>query len=388
MPRDRRPLDRRVGAAIRNFSPLCRWLPTRPRSSLAFTILVLCIVCLILQFGFWEDKFPVQSGFVYRLKDGNQSHPVEYLHAAAKKQFDALLARQSTTPPLGMPWSSTRGDDEVARAVLEDGADRRGAPDGAQRLPRPGQTRGYIKKCFIAMGKLKDCGAWADVMSRYLGVALRGIPNITFLANYMDEPAVLPRDPIVSPSDSGDKFLWSSGPSRGGKGGASLRAQRHAGDGPMRTPRVPGDSRLSRLGRELVPYLPCRTHPVPRRAAPLWRDLVPGAKLLVVPVRLQRVGDRSWRRKTAALYWAGSNTGSYTHDETWRRHHRQRLVLLALGADQGTEFTYLSKAGGGDSWIPFTTSRFDKSLYHVTMTRIWACDEPACREQNAEQPEG
>jgi len=62
------------------------------------------------------------------------------------------------------------------------------------------------------MGKLKDCGAWADVMSRYLGVALRGIPNITFLANYMDEPAVLPRDSIVSPSDSGDKFLWSSGP--------------------------------------------------------------------------------------------------------------------------------------------------------------------------------
>jgi hypothetical protein len=92
--------------------------------------------------------------------------------------------------------------------------------------------------------------------------------------------------------------------------------------------------------------------------------------------------DRSWRRKTDALYWAGSNTGSYTHDKTWRRHHQQRLVLLGLGADEGKEFTYLSKAGGGDRWIPFTTSRFDRSLYHVAMTRIWACDEPACREQS------
>jgi len=131
--------------------------------------------------------------------------------------------------------------------------------------------------------------------------------------------------------------------------------------------------------------VPIQSRAVPR---PFGEILFPAPSYSRSQFAYSEWGDRSWRRKTAALYWAGSNTGSYTHDETWRRHHQQRLVLLALGAHQGTEFTYLSKAGGGDSWIPFTTSRFDKSLYHVTMTRIWACDEPACREQNAEQPAG
>jgi hypothetical protein len=428
MPRDRRPLDRRVAAAIRNFSPLCRWLPTRPRSSLAFTILVLCIVCLVLQFGYWEDKFPVQSGFVYRLRDGNQSHPVEYLHAAAKKQFDALLARQSTTPadavveykrrygrvpPPGFEKWFAFAKEHASLIVDEYDEMMRSlepfwkmVPTDVVRLMErsdsPGQTRGYIKKCFITGGKLKDCGAWADVMSRYLGAALRGIPNMTFLANYMDEPAVLPRDPIVSPSDSDDKFLWSEISHQPiwpqvqdmcAKIGGALAAEEEKGE-PRFVRNVTRGTDLCAHPefRETHGYLASavssfhisRAVPILSRAVPrpFGDILFPAPSYSWSQFAYSAWRDRSWRRKTDALYWAGSNTGSYTHDKTWRRHHRQRLVLLGLGADEGKEFTYLSKAGGGDSWIPFTTSRFDRPLYHVAMTRIWACDEPACREQS------
>jgi hypothetical protein len=437
MPRDGRPLDRRVAAAIRSFSPICRWLPTRPRSSLAFTILALCIVCLVLQFGFWEDKFPVQSGFVYRLRDGSQSHPVEHLHAAAKKQFDALLARQSTTPegavveyrrrygrvpPPGFErWfafarehSSPIVDDydEMMRSLEPFW---KMAPADVVRLMErsdsPGQTRGAIKKCFVAGGKLKDCGAWADVMSRYLGAALRGIPNMTFLANYMDEPAVLPRHPIVSPSDSDEKFVWSEishqpiwpqvqdvcakigGPSEKAPVDGALAAE-DSGEEPRFVRNVTRGTDLCAHPefREAHGYLasavssfhighavPVLSRAVPR---PFGDILFPAPSYSWPQFAYSAWRDRSWRRKTDALYWAGSNTGSYTHDETWRRHHRQRLVLLGLGADEGKKFTYLRKAGGGDSWMPYTTSRFDRSLYHVAMTKIRACDEPACREQN------
>jgi hypothetical protein len=277
-----------------------------------------------------------------------------------------------------------------------------------ERSDSPGQTRGYIKKCFIAGGKIKDCGAWADVMSRYLGAALRGIPNMTFLANYMDEPAVVPWEPIVSPSDSDDKFLWpeiSQQPiwpqveDMCAKIGGALAAEEERGE-PRFVRNVTRGTDLCAHPefRETHGYLASaassfhisRAVPILSRAVPrpFGDILFPAPSYSWSQFAHSAWGDRSWRRKTAALYWAGSNTGSYTHDETWWRHHRQRLVLLALGADQGKEFTYLRKAGGGDSWIPFTTPRFDRSLYRVTMTRIWACDEPACREQNAERPAG
>lgn len=70
------------------------------------------------------------------------------------------------------------------------------------------QTRGYIKKCRIVSGKLKDCGNWAGVMKKYLGKGLKSIPDMTFLVNYLDEPAMLPMDSSATDGDSMEKLEW------------------------------------------------------------------------------------------------------------------------------------------------------------------------------------
>jgi hypothetical protein len=421
---------RRVTAEILNFSPLCRWLPTKPRS-IVFTSLALCIVCLVLQFGFWEDKFPVQSGFVYRLRDGDKAHPVEHLHATAKKQFDALLARQSITPkdavveykrrygrvpPPGFErWFVFARDHESL--IVDDYNEMmqslepfwKMTPADVVRLMEransPEQTHGSIKKCSVARGKLRDCGAWAGVMSRYLGAGLQDIPDMTFLANYMDEPAVLPRHPSGSPSDSDEKFLWtqishqsiwpavqdvcaSIGPAPPKKAPPAAEAPRFVRNVTRGT-----DLCAHPEFREMHGYLASavsslhiyNTVPILSRAVPrpFGDILFPAPSYSWPQFAYSAWRDRSWRRKADGLYWAGSNTGSYTHDETWRRHHRQRLVLLGLGAEGGKQqFTYLGKEGDGDRWLPYTSSQFDRSLYHVAMTKIWECDEPACGEQN------
>lgn len=44
-------------------------------------------------------------------------------------------------------------------------------------------------------------------MRKYLGKGLNFIPDMTFLVNYMDEPAVLPLDP-VGDMESEEKFTW------------------------------------------------------------------------------------------------------------------------------------------------------------------------------------
>ena len=396
-------------------------------------ILALCIIFLVLQFGFGEDKFPVQSGFVYQLRDGTQSHPVEYLHATAQKQFDALLARQSTThenavveynrrygraaPPGFERWFAFAREhgslivddyDEMMRSLEPFW---RMAPTDVVRLMEradsPGQTRGYIKKCSVARGRLKDCGAWAGVMRQYLGASLWDIPNMTFLANYMDEPAVLPRHLAVSPSDSDENLLWTKvshqpiwpmvqdvcaemgvvpekAPAEGDLASGEPRFVRNVTQGTDLCAHPEFKDTHGYLSSAVSSFHIYRAVPVLSRAVPrpFGDILFPAPSYSWSQFAYSAWRDRSWRRKINVLYWAGSNTGSYTYDETWRRHHRQRLVLLGLGADEGKEFTYLRKDGDGGSWIPYTTSNFDKSLYHVAMTKIWECEEPACREQH------
>ena len=429
-----------LAVTISTLSYLCR---CKRKRSLAFTILVLCIVYLVHQFIFCEDNFPAHRGFVYQLRDDEKSHPVEYLHSAAKTQFERLLARQSTTatdavieykrryrrvPPPGFDlWVETA---KAHASLIIDDYDEmmrslepfwKVAPKDIVRLIERAnsteQTRGYIKKCSITRGDLKDCGAWAGIIKRSLGTALRRMPDMSFLVNYLDEPTVLPRYPIVdnSPADSDAKFSWfpiSHTPiwplvqdacektgvrqivstskhtptTRKGNPSQQLEFVSNATQGT--------DLCAHPEFRETHGYLASTVSslhiydPVPilSRAVPYpFGDILfPAPSYSWSQFTYSAWRDRSWRRKVKALYWAGSSTGSYTHDETWKHHHRQRLVLLGLGAeaDERKTFTYLRHIGGGGGWIPYTTSKFDRSLYHIVMTKIWACDEPACTEQN------
>ncbi|KAH7310057.1 hypothetical protein BKA65DRAFT_414535 [Rhexocercosporidium sp. MPI-PUGE-AT-0058] len=405
-------------------------------------MLVLATICLFQRLGFWEDKFQAQSGFTYQLQDGDRSHPVEHLHAAAKKQFVDLLSRQSTTvaeavveyrrkygrrPPPGFEtWFAFAK--EHASPIVDDYDEMmrslepfwKMAPTKVLRLMEransPEQTRGYMKKCSLAQGKLKDCGAWAGVMSHSwsLEKALRGIPDMTFIANYMDEPAVLASQPTAEewPVESDEKLVWSTTSRQPiwpqvRDVCAKIGKDELPKSSSMALPRLDFVSNVT-LGTDLCAhpeyseihgYLASainslhidRTVPVLSRAVPFpFGDILfPAPSYSWAEFSYISWRDRSWKRKIDALYWAGSNTGSYTHDETWRRHHRQRLVLLGLGPSATADgerreknFTYLDKVGGDGRWMPYTTSSFDRSLYHVAMARIGSCDEPACEQQN------
>ncbi|EPE30108.1 hypothetical protein GLAREA_12831 [Glarea lozoyensis ATCC 20868] len=414
--------------------------PNRTRC-VEFILLTLFVVFLFKTLGFWEDKFSVQRGFVYRLRDGDESHPVENLHAAAKKQFFDLLSRQSVTaadavveyrrrygrnpPPEFNKWfafakkhASLIVDDydEMMRSLEPF---RKMAPSDVLRIMERAnsteQTRGYIKKCSVVQGKLKDCGAWAHVMSRSWSIekVLQDLPNIIFIANYMDEPAVLAKHQTVevSPVESDEKFMWSTihhEPIWPQVWGVCDKISEHK----QPETSLMTQSLLHFVGnvtpetdlckhpefKEIHGYLASainslhidRAVPVLSRAVPYpFGDILfPAPSYSWAQFSYSSWRDRSWHRKKDALYWAGSNTGSYTRDETWRRHHRQRLVLLGFGkisnfaGQKGKKsFTYLERAEQRSHWTPYTTSRFDRSLYNVAITKISECDEPACQQQ-------
>ncbi|KAM3559370.1 hypothetical protein MY1884_003502 [Beauveria asiatica] len=89
--------------------------------------------------------------------------------------------------------------------------------------------------------------------------------------------------------------------------------------------------------------------------------------------------------KTNNLYWAGSTTGGFAHDDGWRAYHRQRFVRFAqnLGREQ---YYYLREEN--DSVERVASSFLNGRLYNVAFTRIFQCAARVCRAQRAFFPGG
>ncbi|KAM3529987.1 hypothetical protein NHJ13051_001594 [Beauveria bassiana] len=90
--------------------------------------------------------------------------------------------------------------------------------------------------------------------------------------------------------------------------------------------------------------------------------------------------EPSFDKKTNNLYWAGSTTGAFAHDDGWRAYHRQRFVQFAqnLGREQ---YHYLREEN--DSVERVASSFLNGRLYNVAFTRIFQCAAWACRAQRA-----
>ncbi|EJP69983.1 capsule-associated protein CAP1 [Beauveria bassiana ARSEF 2860] len=95
--------------------------------------------------------------------------------------------------------------------------------------------------------------------------------------------------------------------------------------------------------------------------------------------------EPSFDKKTNNLYWAGSTTGAFAHDDGWRAYHRQRFVRFAqnLGREQ---YYYLREEN--DSVERVASSFLNGRLYNVAFTRIFQCAAWACRAQRAFFPGG
>ncbi|EUC27647.1 glycosyltransferase family 90 protein, partial [Bipolaris zeicola 26-R-13] len=90
--------------------------------------------------------------------------------------------------------------------------------------------------------------------------------------------------------------------------------------------------------------------------------------------------DPAWDEKARKLYWAGSTTGSYSWNGTWRHAHRQRFVKLVQTLN-GTNYTYLRELKSG-YWVSYQTIEDHGSLFDVKFTDVIQCDVLDCEEQN------
>ncbi|KOS20633.1 Beta-1 [Escovopsis weberi] len=90
--------------------------------------------------------------------------------------------------------------------------------------------------------------------------------------------------------------------------------------------------------------------------------------------------DVDWESKHDNLYWAGSNTGGYAADESWRLFQRQRFLSLAQNRGQrAKQYSYLREEGGVAGRVQ--SSFLNSKLFDVSLTRIFQCKERYCREQ-------
>lgn len=89
--------------------------------------------------------------------------------------------------------------------------------------------------------------------------------------------------------------------------------------------------------------------------------------------------DPDWSSKKNILYWAGSTSGAFAKDSSWKYFHRQRFVSLVQTLD-GQKHMYLADKKGTSQRVLsfFLNSR----LFDVAFTKINQCVKNACREQS------
>lgn len=322
-------------------------------------ILTIGIIGLLLKICIWKEELLAKSSFAYRLEHGLELHPVEKLHAAAEKMFLDQLSRQSTTlegaaleykrrygrksPPGFEGWfafarkhASLIVDDydEMMRSLEKFW---KIAPNEIlhllERANSIEQTGGYIKKCSIKKGKLHDCGAWENIMSRSwsLESVIRTLPDMTFLTNYMDEPVVLashltPSIMLGNPNND-EKLPWTTISRQPiwplvQNVCTDIGEPKHLTSAPAVHPHlelvrnVTGETDLCRHPefRDIHGYLTSpvssrlidRPVPILSRAAsyPFSDILYPAPSYSWAQFSYNAWRDRVWQRKINALYWA------------------------------------------------------------------------------------
>lgn len=223
------------------------------------------------------------------------------------------------------------------------------------------------------------------------------IPDVEFLINHFDEPAVvLPQS--EDEKHSGDvrvrnmrrKRLWSHITNDCGL------IEGEGDDAITETSGLPFIANITE-SRDLCHHLEYKkTHGLLERLASgqLIEGMVPvlstggfstmGDIIFPSPAYIQDgfkydpAGDVEWDDKRDNVYWAGSTTGGYAADEQWRLYQRQRFVELAQNLAAGP-YSYLREVGGVITRVtsPFLNSR----LFDVAFTRINQCKKKYCREQ-------
>ncbi|KAI1338827.1 hypothetical protein F5Y15DRAFT_385449 [Xylariaceae sp. FL0016] len=108
--------------------------------------------------------------------------------------------------------------------------------------------------------------------------------------------------------------------------------------------------------------------------------LYPSPSYLDAAFQYNEAHDVDWDRKQNRLYWAGSNTGGYAHDDSWHQYQRQRFVALVQNLETQQHY-YLDESEDLRSKVE--SKRLFTRLYDVAFTRIFQCETRQCRDQRA-----
>ncbi|KAL3958577.1 hypothetical protein ACCO45_006739 [Purpureocillium lilacinum] len=364
-----------------------------------------------------------------------EMYPIEALARAAETRFDALVARQSRTyvaaeseyrrrygiePPPGFEgwynfsraYESPIIDDfdmihEAVAPFL-----RMTGPKVREVMAKANGIDGVdLWKCELK-GKIKEVncnhpfrndGYIKDAFERWLKGPTAELPDLEFFANYLDEPRVMlhgagsAKDDEVEVSNIGRRPIFD-------------KITGSCPKSPKLTRALPGLAGFEGFPHGL-PFVTdtrvdkdlCR-HPEYRDMhglviSPTSFILIEGAVPVLTPGTLSTMGDVlfpspsymgdgftyhdsddvEWDKKKDNLYWAGSTTGGYGHNDDWKKFHRQRFVALARGLDHGKKHWYLRERDG--IFRRFASPILRKDLFDVVFSSAIQCDDDICKAQ-------
>jgi hypothetical protein len=89
--------------------------------------------------------------------------------------------------------------------------------------------------------------------------------------------------------------------------------------------------------------------------------------------------DPDWSKKRNNVYWAGSTSGAYATDSHWRDYHRHRFVSLVQMLEK-KKYSYLADKGGLVQRV--ASSFLNSRSFDVAFTKIYQCAKVACHEQS------
>lgn len=227
------------------------------------------------------------------------------------------------------------------------------------------------------------------------------LPQVRFLVNHLDEPRVMlpaePTDLSLKVTDLSHKPTWDP-LTKLCHSGNKTRALRSWPKYPnVKTYSIPFvTDRLSDM--DVCQHSEYRTRnglfvsptslrlisgpaPVLSTGAPLSMGdiLIPSPAYSESQFQYNPAAEIPWHKKKNNLYWAGSTTGGYASDNSWRTFQRQRFVQKAQNLG-GQRYSYLYGVAEGQN-TRSQSSFLNSRLYDVSFTRIFQCTSPICRAQ-------
>lgn len=366
--------------------------------------------------------------------DDSHKHPVEGLVANGNKAFSGLLQRQSQNytaacdeyrrrykmepPPGFQAWYDFAASNNSPIIDDFDSIHDSISPfwgiDGAEVSRRMTQAFGMgnseLWLCSLSGDSASfDCSHpfrthdrhMVATLNKLLGDLPGKLPDLKFLVNHFDEPAVLVPPPgghdpdridltYLSQSSTWDALTKYCKSSPSDERHVTSRAVRTYGlpfvadiDAVKDICQHPEYSTMHgllmsptsfRLIAGLVPVMSTGS------LSTMGDILFPSPAYIDDEFRYDSAGDIEWEDKQNNLYWAGSTTGGYVGDEnTWSQFHRQRFVAVAQNMDDRKNI-YL-RAGSSGAVGRVVSSFLDRRLFDVAFTQIFSCAWRQCRDQ-------